>query len=157
MEQHLIKSIYVEKLFGLYTYDFDSEKLNSSAVILYGDNGVGKSTLLRLAFHLLSPANNGGHRTALYTTNFELLKVELTSGYILTAKREEKELGHRIMVLDIIKDKTIIARWNYRPDSPDGRRIFINDEVVYINDHEIYESFSGTKIKNPSQKILLEK
>ncbi|HDX8441761.1 AAA family ATPase [Aeromonas hydrophila] len=162
MEQHLIKSIYVEKLFGLYTYDFDSEKLNSSAVILYGDNGVGKSTLLRLAFHLLSPANNGGHRTALYTTNFELLKVELTSGYILTAKREEKELGHRIMVLDIIKDKTIIARWNYRPDSPDGRRIFINDEVVYINDHEIYESFSGTKIKksitkNPLRKVTSQR
>ncbi|EPC2361166.1 MULTISPECIES: AAA family ATPase [Citrobacter freundii complex] len=146
MEQHLIKSIYVEKLFGLYTYDFNSEMLNNSAVILYGDNGVGKSTLLRLAFHLLSPANNGGHRTGLYKTNFELLKVELTSGYILTAKHEAGKSGRRVVVLDIIKDNKIVARWNHYPDSPDGRRMIIDDEIVYVNEHELFENFP-TRIK----------
>jgi len=158
MEQHLIKSIYVEKLFGLYTYDFNSEMLNNSAVILYGDNGVGKSTLLRLAFHLLSPANNGGHRTGLYKTNFELLKVELTSGYILTAKHEAGKSGRRVVVLDIIKDNKIVARWNHYPDSPDGRRMIIDDEIVYVNEHELFENFpTRLKLKKGPAKDPIRK
>ncbi|WP_432700053.1 AAA family ATPase [Kluyvera cryocrescens] len=163
MEQHLIKSIYVEKLFGLYTYDFNSEMLNNSAVILYGDNGVGKSTLLRLAFHLLSPSNNGGHRTGLYKTNFELLKVELTSGYILTAKHEADKSGRRIVVLDINKDNKIVARWNHYPDSPDGRRMFIDDEIVYVNEHELFENFPARikqkkgPAKDPIRKVTSQR
>lgn len=157
MEQHLIKSIYVKNLFGLYTYHFDSDRLNSSAVILYGDNGVGKSTLLRLAFHLLSPANNGGHRTGLFRTNFEELKVELTSGYILTATHNIEKPEHRVMVLDIIKDGEVIARWNYRPDSSDGRRIIVDDEIVYFNDNDFFEGIASSRIKRATSKDPLRK
>ncbi|MBC8949426.1 AAA family ATPase [Xenorhabdus sp. TS4] len=174
MDQHLIKSIYVEKLFGLYTYDFDNDKLNNSAVIFYGDNGVGKSTLLRLAFHLLSPSNSRGHRTALIKTNFQLLKVELTSGYILTARPNLTKNEPNVMVLDIIKDDVIIARWNHRPDAAGSRRMIIDDddviyfnddEVIYLNDREAFEYLPGRLKKNQkkdplrkvtSQKLYLE-
>ncbi|ELY7495540.1 AAA family ATPase, partial [Cronobacter sakazakii] len=156
-----IKSIYIEKLFGLYTYDFDSEKINSSAVILYGDNGVGKSTLLRLAFHLLSPDNSSGHRTALFRTRFSLLKVELTSGYILTAKHEPQRSEDSLMVLDIIKGKDLIARWNYRKSSNEQRRVIVDDEIVFFHDREFYDIHprptKKSQIKDPIRRVTSER
>jgi ABC-type cobalamin/Fe3+-siderophores transport system ATPase subunit len=141
MNQHLIKSIYVENLFGLYTYDFNSEKINSNAIILYGDNGVGKSTLLRLAFHLLSQANDKGHRTALNNSNFKLLKVELTSGIILTAEKVSDEENRHSMILDIIENGAIKARWRHRPRSSETRRLVVDDEIIYINEQEYIDAF----------------
>ncbi|VUC76691.1 hemin importer ATP-binding subunit [Raoultella terrigena] len=161
MDQQLIKSIYVEKLFGLYTYDFDSEKINSSAVILYGDNGVGKSTLLRLAFHLLSPDNQSGHRTALYNTSFSLLKVELTSGYILTAKHDSQKSEDGLMVLDIFKGKDVIARWNYRKSSNESRRVMVDDEIMYFHEREFIEfmprKINKSTVKDPLRKVTSER
>ncbi|WP_417635192.1 hypothetical protein, partial [Enterobacter hormaechei] len=161
MDQQLIKSIYVEKLFGLYTYYFDSEKINSSAVILYGDNGVGKSTLLRLAFHLLSPDNRSGHRTALYRTSFSLLKVELTSGYVLTAKHDSQRGEDSLMVLDILKGDEVIARWNYRKSSNESRRVIVDDEVVYFHDRDIIELLprqaKKSTVKDPLRKVTSER
>lgn len=114
MTAKLITSIHVKKLFGLYTYRLPEEGELSNAAILYGDNGVGKSTLLRLAFHLLSAADNKGHRTALYEADFESLKVELYSGVTLTAKlRQEQDL--RVLTLEIIKAGTPQAIWDYYP------------------------------------------
>mgnify|MGYP001596305897 CR=1 FL=1 len=60
MTARLISAIRIEKLFGLYTYDIPQDGELSNAAILYGDNGVGKSTVLRLVFHLLSAAHNRG-------------------------------------------------------------------------------------------------
>ena len=59
-----IVSIEVEQLFGRYNYtlskkDIDGE-VDSSLMIIYGDNGSGKTTILKLLFHLLSP--HPGHR-----------------------------------------------------------------------------------------------
>ncbi|WP_272525598.1 AAA family ATPase [Providencia sp. PROV196] len=135
MELNLIKSISVSKLFGIYDYSFDidSETLNSDAVILYGDNGVGKSTILRLAFHLLSTSNNNGHRTALSQTNFEKLEVKLSSGFILTAEKgtQKKE---NLMVLDILKETKVVARWNYYPHQNGMTKMVIDDEIIYLNE-----------------------
>lgn len=41
---------------------------------------MGKSTILRLVFHLLSPENSRGHLNCLKATQFELLEVRLLSG-----------------------------------------------------------------------------
>lgn len=84
----LIASIRVEGLFGLYNYSLPEEGKFSNAAILYGDNGTGKSTLLRLVFHLLSSKHDGGHRGALFEADFSLLEVNLSSGTRLIAKRE---------------------------------------------------------------------
>src|ERR1700758_1190637 len=90
MTERLISTIHVKGLFGLYTYDIPDVGELTNAGILYGDNGVGKSTLLRLAFHLLSAANNRGHRTALYETVFQRFEVELSSGIRLTASTVDR-------------------------------------------------------------------
>ncbi|MBW3197611.1 AAA family ATPase [Marinobacter nauticus] len=112
MDTISVARVRVRDLFGIYSYDLPSADLFSNAVILYGDNGVGKSTLLRLVYHLLSSADNRGHRTALYKADFSLLEVGLSTGVSLTAKRiEEEELSY--LRLDIEKDGEVMARWNY--------------------------------------------
>ncbi|MHC5828218.1 MAG: hypothetical protein ACYT04_73080, partial [Nostoc sp.] len=54
--------IEVERLFGRYTYTLvkkdNNPHIDSSLMILYGDNGSGKTTILKLLFHLLSTGHN---------------------------------------------------------------------------------------------------
>ena len=125
MATTLIKTIKIEKLFGMYSYSLPENGSISGAAILYGDNGVGKSTLLRLAFHLLSASNNKGHRSALYRADFQSLEILLTSGVLLSARPEIKK-DKRTLVLKISRGDNVLAVWNYQPNSNDWRRF--NDE-----------------------------
>jgi ABC-type transport system involved in cytochrome c biogenesis ATPase subunit len=68
INEKLIESITVTGLFGLYSYHIPSSSALGNAAINYGDNGMGKSTILRLVFHLLSPENSRGHRNFLKAT-----------------------------------------------------------------------------------------
>lgn len=116
MIEKLIAKIRVQDLFGLYTYQLPESGDFSNAVILYGDNGVGKSTLLRLAFHLLSAANDRGHRTALYSTEFKRLEVELESGITLSASFSV-DRPIRVMTLEVLRGDKKLAIWEYeRPE-----------------------------------------
>ena len=54
-----IRRITVNDLFGRYTYVVEPRD-NSNLLILYGDNGSGKTTILRLLFHLLSAGRTQG-------------------------------------------------------------------------------------------------
>lgn len=117
MKSKLITAIRVTGLFGLYNYSLPEEGKISSAAILYGDNGAGKSTLLRLVFHLLSVANNKGHRTALYSVDYESLEVDLHSGVCLSVKRELID-KHKVLNLEIRKGTQLLATWQYSPDRP---------------------------------------
>lgn len=133
MTARLISSIRVEKLFGLYTYDIPDTGELSTAAILYGDNGVGKSTLLRIVFHLLSAADNRGHRTALYNSQFEKLVVVLSTGVKLTAHFTDEE-GAKVLVLEVVEDNRTIAAWDYRPRDT-GRFMESGDFIVDIDEH----------------------
>ncbi len=114
MKQKLITKIRITKLFGLYNYDLPNNGDLSDAVIFYGDNGVGKSTLLRLVFHLMSTANDRGHRTALYNADFESLYVTLSSNITLVARRLNGEKLD-ILRLEIRSASKLIALWEYFP------------------------------------------
>jgi energy-coupling factor transporter ATP-binding protein EcfA2 len=116
MSARLISHIEVEGLFGLYSYTIPETGDLSNAAILYGDNGVGKSTLLRLVFHLLSAADNRGHRTALYQAEFRHLRVTLTSGVVLTATAIDKKPS-KLLRLEVHADGKVAAAWEYRPRS----------------------------------------
>lgn len=111
--ENLISAIRVNGLFGLYNYKLPESGEFSNATILYGDNGVGKSTLLRLAFHLLSAGDARGHRTALYKAEFEKLEVDLASGITLTARMERKS-SSRLLSMSIIKSGKLLAIWDYQ-------------------------------------------
>ncbi len=120
--EQLIAAVRVTRLFGLYTYHLPESGMFSNATILYGDNGVGKSTLLRLAFHLLSAADNRGHRTALYNTVFDQLEVDLTSGVSVVATRSIQE-GNAMLSMTVIEDGQAKAVWNYKPRAEESAEV----------------------------------
>lgn len=134
MTESLISYIKVEKLFGLYTYSLPNSGTFSNASILYGDNGVGKSTILYLAFHLLSAANNRGHRTALYQSKFEKIEVGLASGYILEAHFKEDK-SRKILSLTIKKAKDILVVWDYFPKDHTSNSLF-DEDIFFLDSNE---------------------
>jgi energy-coupling factor transporter ATP-binding protein EcfA2 len=91
-----IKRILVEGLFGQFDYELPDPSNPtdvSKVMILYGENGSGKTTVLRALFHLLSPANNRGHRNALSKIPFRLFKVIFEDGGWLSLSRESDIIG----------------------------------------------------------------
>jgi energy-coupling factor transporter ATP-binding protein EcfA2 len=142
LNQSIITRITAKGLNGRFDYTLPVDGDFSSTAILYGDNGVGKSTILRLVFHLLSPANNGGHRGALATSVFDILSVTLSSGVTLTADRTEfsKEVmarfehGAKPVKLTIRKDDRLLAEWTFVPD----RKRFTWQELELIEGGEAY-------------------
>ena len=116
MTAKLISGIRVKNLFGFYSYTLPKTGAFLDAAILYGDNGVGKSTLLRLVFHLLSAANNRGHRTLLSNAHFDSLEVDLSSGVTLSAEfKNQKKV--KSLLLKITKGDSVLAVWDYMPGS----------------------------------------
>lgn len=85
-----VKSIEIKGLFGEYHYSFPRDgQMFGSVVIFYGDNGVGKTTLLKLVFHMLSPAQDGGHRNAIARVPFNKVNIVLNNGKFICAQRPE--------------------------------------------------------------------
>ncbi len=113
-----IRSILIKRLFGQYTYTLPGHGSFSDAAILYGDNGAGKSTILKLVFHLLSSANNRGHRTALTEVPYQLLEVTLNSGVTLTASRTGSSISGSKIYLTIRQKDNLVAEWYYDSDRP---------------------------------------
>lgn len=92
-----ITRIDVEGLFGRFTYHLDLPAAPSAdlarMMILYGDNGSGKTTILRAIFHLISSGNNKGHRTYLGGVIFSRLSVAFSNGLTLSAARPAARKG----------------------------------------------------------------
>jgi energy-coupling factor transporter ATP-binding protein EcfA2 len=89
-----ISRIVVDKLFGYYSYDLQSSETDlSKLLILYGDNGSGKTTILKCIFHLLSPATNKRHRTELARIPFKRFAVTLGNKVTIAAVRHEVIVG----------------------------------------------------------------
>ena len=86
-----IRRVFVEGLFGQFTYDLKQEQLlNTDSprfFIIYGDNGSGKTTLLKLIFHMLASEDRRGHKSFLAGIRFKSLAVELESGVSVSAER----------------------------------------------------------------------
>ena len=93
--KHLnIRHIKIENLFGIYTYSIPINDIDiSKLLILYGDNGAGKTTILQIIFNLLSYENAQGHKTELANTKFKKISITLSNDYIISAERKESLIG----------------------------------------------------------------
>ena len=67
-----INKIEVKELFGYYNYMVERKNIDEELLlIIYGDNGCGKTTLLELAFNLLSIVNGNGQKTKIANIKFK--------------------------------------------------------------------------------------
>lgn len=102
-----ISKIEVRKLFGVYNYDLQytsSDVTYDNLMILYGDNGTGKSTILRMIYYLLSNKERNGHKSELANIAFESFLISFTDGSYIKAFRENDEfhwLGKYSIAYDI--------------------------------------------------------
>jgi ABC-type Mn2+/Zn2+ transport system ATPase subunit len=90
-----IRRIEIEKLFGRYNYCVpkkDTEQELSPLMLLYGSNGAGKTTILRIVYHLLSVEDDRGHLTYLARVPFRRARVTLGDGAWVEADRRTESL-----------------------------------------------------------------
>lgn len=99
-----IKKIYVKDLFGYYTYDLSAKEDNSDLsrlFILYGDNGSGKTTILRAVYYLISTIDGQGHKSELANLKFRKLYVRFENDIEIGAERSGSQKiigGYRIYI-----------------------------------------------------------
>src|SRR6266705_4378821 len=97
-----ITRIRTSSLFGRYDYVLPSERnavADPRLIILYGDNGSGKTTFLRLVHHMLSPGPGRGHKTAISQIPFKEFSISFANGYSFCAKREGNLVGSYALFL----------------------------------------------------------
>lgn len=86
IEPLYITRITVRKLFGLYDYILEETASGDQpgrVAILYGDNGSGKTTILRSIFHILAPDGSSGHKTEIAKTPFSFFEITLSNKTII--------------------------------------------------------------------------
>ncbi|MEU1290722.1 hypothetical protein, partial [Kitasatospora sp. NPDC005856] len=90
----------MEKLFGRYSYEMSfstADQTQSRAdrlTLIYGSNGTGKTTILKLIWHTLSPADSNGHRTSIAKIPFKSFSVSLATGDVIRIVKLEGLYGH---------------------------------------------------------------
>jgi len=143
----LIRSMRVTRLFGRYTYTIRPRGSAAPPVILlYGDNGSGKTTILNILWHLLSSAYNRSHRTRLAQTPFQEFSVSLSNGDIISVRKKSSLTGS--FDITVTRGRTVICKHEYLTDArgvvprvPSTRlvkeRIVFSDESVYEEPVEI--------------------
>ena len=95
-QEHLnIQHIEIEDLFGIYTYSIPVDNIDiSQLLILYGQNGAGKTTILQMIYNLLSSENGEGHKTELANTKFKKISIKLSNNIIISAFRVDDLIGN---------------------------------------------------------------
>lgn len=131
-EKIRIDEIKVDKLFGHYNYTLRAPE-ESNFMILYGDNGCGKSSILSTIFHLLNPERTNGHRTAVSQIPFKKITINLSNGDAIEASRNNAH-DEKYIVKGINGNKvTFTYIW--------GERAKIRSERHYESNEIEYEKY----------------
>lgn len=88
-----INSIEIKELYGYYNYKVNKNEENNPLIIIYGDNGCGKTTLLELIFNLLSVRNGKGQKTKIAKIRFKEFIVSFDHNIQVIASRIKSDIG----------------------------------------------------------------
>ncbi|MEG4421499.1 AAA family ATPase [Microcoleus sp. LAD1_D5] len=163
-----VTRIEIEKLFGKYSYALSKEVVStgslSSLFILYGDNGSGKTTILKLLFHLLSPFENRGHRPFIAQIPFAKFAVSLAGGTDIVVSREENDLLGSFQIELLEKGKSV-SQVKYKinegriPQGRDGtllRRLSeLQLSVFFLGDDRVLNSDVFESEETELQQLFL--
>lgn len=116
----LISRIEIEKLFYTYSYVLDlmltPNPESGKLMLLYGNNGSGKTTILNLLYHLLDPEPYGGHRSYVGHVPFKIFRVHLLDGVVVTASRsKDYGAGPYNLRIKLPQNKNAVT-WNWDPE-----------------------------------------
>lgn len=95
MNKIAVAQILIEELFGVYSYVLPNQSGTEieKLLIMYGDNGTGKTTILKLLFYLLSTRDKSGYKTRISETRFKKFIVRFKNGFEVGATRENSTCG----------------------------------------------------------------
>lgn len=119
--QRHVSRIVVHRLFKKYCYFIPGTASPPAAprlLILYGNNGSGKTTVLKLVFHLLSGEDGRGHKTNVAAIPFFKTSVHFSDGIEIHAYRPpDNQTGS--FKMEVRQHGAALARASFRI-SPDG-------------------------------------
>jgi ABC-type lipoprotein export system ATPase subunit len=157
---HLVAEITVRQLFGKYSYRVSSltpkeaRRGGPPMLLLYGDNGSGKTTILRLLWNLFSPAPNKGHRTQISNTPFRQFQVRLGNGDVVTVDKIDDLIGS--FEITVKRGTRIIVKSRYEWESGKipprlGRSQTIDEETyrlltrehVMVSESDLFDKRNG--------------
>lgn len=91
--QPFITGFQIEELFGLYSYSVrlpkDLSENERRLLIIYGDNGCGKTTIINIIHHLLSQHHAKGHRSFLARSRFRRFKLFFSDGKSIEIEKHQ--------------------------------------------------------------------
>lgn len=163
-----VTRIEIEKLFGKYTYALSKEVAStgslSSLFILYGDNGSGKTTILKLLFHLLSPSEDRGHHSFIAQIPFSKFAVSLAGGTDIVVSREENNL-HGPFQIELLEKGKSVSKVKYKVNdsgTPNGldrnllkRLSELQLSVFFLGDDRVLNSDVFESEETELQQIFL--
>jgi predicted ATPase len=108
-----VSQINVEALFGEFTYKIGPLKVGADprVIVLYGDNGTGKTTILQLLRSLLSPSNVLGHRSRVAKFPFKKFEIIFRDGTTITASREKEIVGPYLLSISGANDFGVVRSY----------------------------------------------
>jgi ABC-type cobalamin/Fe3+-siderophores transport system ATPase subunit len=92
-----ISSFSVEGLFGDLDYRekrlISNQALGGRLNVIFGDNGTGKTTILRLIYAALSPETNAGLRNTIAKAPFRSFSLSFSDGSLISVSKTEGLIG----------------------------------------------------------------
>ncbi len=107
----IIEEIIVDDLFGMYSYQLRANRVPSRLLLLYGENGSGKTTISHIVYHLLSRQSRRGHRTFLAQCKFKNISIRFRNGITISAFRTGNSLFGPYMVSGVDQSGCILETY----------------------------------------------
>jgi len=144
-----IVSMDVEGLFG--SYDLPDIRLSggdsrhANLAFLYGENGVGKTTILKIIYWMLSPESGKGHRTNIAAITFKSVSIKLASGHVVKAYREDRTDGpylysiegplvRAVCEVNIDSDGDVLDSTSPELDAVTNQLRFLDIDIIFVAD-----------------------